>query len=418
MTDCEIYNPPSRTSLVTDGILVYNSISDIQNNNIHNNGYGIALLNNSQSTITGKKEFVTEEETQRIKNNFYNQVIIAENCFPTKFEWNSIYNNNLTGTYISYTSECEENEFDISDNYWGGPDDINDNLYPWQCYNYKPIWQIQGQLKDLDMAKVLYDSTMVLISLGSFSQAEAIFKDIILSYPSSKYAVAAIKDLFYLKNVFDQDYQRLQNYYDSTAVHTVQQNLAKLSRFFSNQCDVELGNYQNSINWNDSVLLNPESFEDSIFALIDRDYVYLRMQHETGKSDPLGIPSFVPKTHNDFIIKRDELLDLLKTNDSNAPDVDPPDNEEIQNFKTCLHQNYPNPFKDQTTFSFTLQQDSEVSMCIYDQLGRQVISFPQTFYEKGTHSIDFINDKLSPGVYYYKISVNNKPLDARKLMVL
>jgi hypothetical protein len=56
-------------------------------------------------------------------------------------------------------------------------------------------------------------------------------------------------------------------------------------------------------------------------------------------------------------------------------------------------------------------------MGIYDQLGRQVNSFPQKFYAKGTHSIDFINEKLSPGVYYYKIVINNKPLDTKKLMV-
>ncbi|MCK9398859.1 MAG: T9SS type A sorting domain-containing protein [Bacteroidales bacterium] len=418
VTDCEIYNPPSRTSLVTEGIFVYNSISDIQNNNIHNNGYGIALLNISKSTITGKEESSTEEETQRIKNNIYNQVIISENCFPDKFEWNSIYNNDNSGIYIRYLSECEEDPFEIKNNYWNEEDNLDDHLYPFECYNYKPMWNLQGQLKDLDMAKVLYDSTIVLISLGSFNQAESIFKDIILTYPLSKYAVASIKDLFYLKDIYDNDYQGLQYYYDSIAINTEQHNLAKLSRFFSNQCDVELGNYQDAINWNDSVLLNPESFEDSIFALIDRDYVYLRMQHETGKSDPVGIPSFVPKTHKDFIIKRDELLDLLKNNDSNSAEVDPPDNYENQDFEESLHQNYPNPFKDHTTFSFTLAENSDVSLCIYDQLGRKVMSFPIKFYSKGTHSIDFMNDKLSPGVYFYKILINNKPLDAKKLMVL
>jgi hypothetical protein len=259
--------------------------------------------------------------------------------------------------------------------------------------------------------------SIVLVGSGSFLQAESIYKDIILTYPTSKYAEASVKDLFYLKDVFDQDYQGLQNYFDSVAIATEQQNLGKLANFFSNQCDVELGNYQDAINWNESVLLHPESFEDSIFALIDRDYVYLLMQHETGKSDPMGVLSFVPKTFNEFVVKRDNLLELLKIN-SNSLGIELPDNNENQNFEECLHQNYPNPFKDQTTFSFTLRQDSEVSMCIYDQLGRQVLSFPQTYYEKGTHSIDFINDKLSPGVYYYKISVNNKPLDARKLMVM
>ncbi|MFA4863459.1 MAG: T9SS type A sorting domain-containing protein, partial [Bacteroidales bacterium] len=120
----------------------------------------------------------------------------------------------------------------------------------------------------------------------------------------------------------------------------------------------------------------------------------------------------------DFIIKRDELLDLLKNNDSNSAEVDPPDNYENQDFEESLHQNYPNPFKDHTTFSFTLAENSDVSLCIYDQLGRKVMSFPIKFYSKGTHSIDFMNDKLSPGVYFYKILINNKPLDAKKLMVL
>ena len=278
---------------------------------------------------------------------------------------------------------------------------------------------MHSQLKDDDIAEVLYDSSMVLVDSGLYSQAESIFKNIILTYPSSKYAIASIKNLFYLKDVFDQDYQGLQSYYDSVVIATEQPNLGKVSNFFSNQCDVELGNYQNAINWNDSVLVNPELFEDSIFALIDRDYVYLLSQHESGKSDPLIIvPSFVPKTFKDFIVKRDNLLDLLKIDNSSSLGIELPYTDEYQDFEECLHQNYPNPFKDQTTFSFTLLQDSEVTMCIYDEFGRKVLNFPKKCYAKGTHSIDFINDKLSPGVYFYKISVNNKPENARKLMIL
>lgn len=78
---------------------------------------------------------------------------------------------------------------------------------------------------------------------------------------------------------------------------------------------------------------------------------------------------------------------------------------------------YPNPFKDKTTISFTIHMDSEVSISIYDQLGREVHYFQKMLYQKGTHSLDFINDKLSPGVYFYSIFVNSQPFDTRKFII-
>jgi hypothetical protein len=420
--NCEIYSLPNRTGTIMEGLCIYNSLINIDKNYIHDNGYGIFILNNSESydnNITGDGGATEEEDTQRIKNNTYSQIIMSEDCFPAKFEHNCIYNDNDQGNYLKYISECSEEQFDISDNYWGEDEvELNDHLDPFQCFKCTSIWNLQGQLKDLDMAEMLYDSSIVLINDGSLSQAEAVFHAIITTYPSSVFAVSSIKNLYYLKKLSGQGYQNLKYYYDSLYVSTEMHNLVKLSRFFSNQCDVELGNYADAINWNDSVLLNPDTFEDSIFALIDRDYVYLKMQHENGKFDPLGIPSFVPKTYKAYVIKRNQLLDLLKTNDTDSNGEEPPDANGNQDFETVLHQNYPNPFNDQTTFSFSLAEDSDVSLIIYDQLGRKAHSFPIKFYEKGTQTIDFMNDKLAPGVYYYKISINNKPLGARKLMVL
>jgi hypothetical protein len=78
----------------------------------------------------------------------------------------------------------------------------------------------------------------------------------------------------------------------------------------------------------------------------------------------------------------------------------------------------PNPFKNQTMFSFVLLSGSEVSISIYDQLGRKVMTYPNKYYAEGTHSIEFMNDKLSPGMYFLEITIDKKTTNSRKLIIL
>jgi hypothetical protein len=67
--------------------------------NIHNNGFGIAIYDNSATNVEGVADFISEDETQIIKNNEYYQLSISDGCFPTKIKWNSIYNKNGEGNF-------------------------------------------------------------------------------------------------------------------------------------------------------------------------------------------------------------------------------------------------------------------------------------------------------------------------------
>jgi hypothetical protein len=218
--------------------------------------------------------------------------------------------------------------------------------------------------------------------------------------------------------IYNQDYQGLQDYYDSVGTFSEFPSIHKLMGFFSNRCDIELGNYQSAINWNDSIILQPESMEDSIFAVIDRDYIYMLMQHENLNSKSIFIPAYVPRTFKDFIVKRDDLLTFLLTSNVNSLGIDDPNEIENSKFENCLNQNFPNPFRDKTTFTFTLNEEAQVSIIIFDQLGRQIVKLPGKYCEKGTNSIDFVNGNLSPGIYYYQIAINDKIAGAQKLLVL
>ncbi|HEX7070807.1 MAG TPA: T9SS type A sorting domain-containing protein, partial [Rhodothermales bacterium] len=69
-----------------------------------------------------------------------------------------------------------------------------------------------------------------------------------------------------------------------------------------------------------------------------------------------------------------------------------------------LHGNYPNPFIPSTTIRFDLAAPAEVSVAVYDVLGRRVLSVPGMTMAAGvdqTIRVDAFG--LSSGVYFYQV---------------
>ncbi|MCH7859034.1 MAG: T9SS type A sorting domain-containing protein, partial [Candidatus Marinimicrobia bacterium] len=53
----------------------------------------------------------------------------------------------------------------------------------------------------------------------------------------------------------------------------------------------------------------------------------------------------------------------------------------------ALHQNYPNPFNPSTTLRFDLSVASDVTMIVYDLLGREVVRLVEDQLQPGTHQV-------------------------------
>jgi len=68
-----------------------------------------------------------------------------------------------------------------------------------------------------------------------------------------------------------------------------------------------------------------------------------------------------------------------------------------------LSQNYPNPFNPSTTISYSIPNDSYVTLKVYDVLGNEVASLVDEQKQNGTFDIHFSASTLSSGVYYYKL---------------
>jgi len=72
-----------------------------------------------------------------------------------------------------------------------------------------------------------------------------------------------------------------------------------------------------------------------------------------------------------------------------------------------LNQNFPNPFNPQTTISYSVAQESNVVIRVFDILGKEVAKLLNEGKKAGVYNIQFNASKLSSGMYFYTIQANS-----------
>ncbi|MDH3267915.1 MAG: PQQ-dependent sugar dehydrogenase [Ignavibacteria bacterium] len=93
-----------------------------------------------------------------------------------------------------------------------------------------------------------------------------------------------------------------------------------------------------------------------------------------------------------------------------APTVTSVENEATVN-DYSLEQNYPNPFNPATIIKYNLPEDSEVTIRIYDSLGKEIDSITTGFQQKGTYKKTWSAEGFASGVYYVKMNAQSLSSD-------
>jgi len=70
----------------------------------------------------------------------------------------------------------------------------------------------------------------------------------------------------------------------------------------------------------------------------------------------------------------------------------------------ALMQNYPNPWSETTTVTFTLPEDCEIILGIYDISGRLVKEVLNGYYRSGEHQLTLNNSQMNSGVYILRLA--------------
>jgi chitinase len=90
-------------------------------------------------------------------------------------------------------------------------------------------------------------------------------------------------------------------------------------------------------------------------------------------------------------------------------------NSTVKDF--ALNQNYPNPFNPSTVISFEVKKAAVVTITLFNNLGMEVSSVVNKFYNAGNYEVNFNAESLSAGTYYYRLTSGDYS-ETKKMILL
>ncbi|MBN1968570.1 MAG: T9SS type A sorting domain-containing protein [Candidatus Delongbacteria bacterium] len=91
--------------------------------------------------------------------------------------------------------------------------------------------------------------------------------------------------------------------------------------------------------------------------------------------------------------------------------------DEVIPSETTLAQNYPNPFNPVTNISFFNKNNGNVKLSVFNVQGELVATLVNGNFVSGLHTVNFDASALNSGVYYYRLTADNKSITRKMILV-
>jgi len=378
-----------------------------------------------------------DQHTQLIEENTISQCIFSYGSFPYAFHYN-VLKDLSTGNkpfikavdYEEIIPDTNQNRglkgnllFNVEYNCWREDSDPTDRLLPIGAYNWDPTWcPGGGHLKSDEIPETMFYQAVNSIEEGNYQEAESGFKQIIAEYPENKYAQASLKGLFGLNPALqDTNYTIVKAYYDSLAMNPGDSLLGKTAEWLSIHCNIRDKQYQQAINSLDSIIINPGTLEDSVFALIDLSYVFNEANDSSGLKVALVTkhPEVIPESNMKYVMQRKEWIELLLISDNSSALGSITENELDEDLKPGkISSIHPNPSSSNFSIDYSLNKKGLISLSILSSSGQTLVEIQKGVLEKGEYQ-EMISDlELSIGIYFIKLSIDKIIIDAGKLIII
>ena len=99
------------------------------------------------------------------------------------------------------------------------------------------------------------------------------------------------------------------------------------------------------------------------------------------------------------------------------------DNNALLPVAFSVSQNFPNPFNPTTNISFSLPDAGRVKLAIYNLLGQEIATLASGDMDPGVYRVvwnatDKMGQKVSTGMYFYRLTVDNRVVATKKMLLL
>jgi plastocyanin len=82
-----------------------------------------------------------------------------------------------------------------------------------------------------------------------------------------------------------------------------------------------------------------------------------------------------------------------------------------------VDQNYPNPFNPSTRITYSLAQNSSVSLKVFNAIGEEVATLVKGFQTSGIHDVSFDGTSLPTGIYLYRLEAEGSVVTKRLVLL-
>jgi hypothetical protein len=177
----------------------------------------------------------------------------------------------------------------------------------------------------------------------------------------------------------------------------------------SDLCLVSAEEYITAINKFDEIVQQNPNTDLALYRQIDALTTSLLMPQDSSlNKGTLGKYSV-----NNLSEYNNKLSELLKTRGKSGLEFE----QTLLPTEYTLYQNYPNPFNPITNIKYDLSNATDVSLIIYDILGRKVKELVNNKQQAGRYDVQFDAWNLASGVYIYQL-IADKYINSKKMILL
>ena len=374
------------------------------NNTVHENGAKIMLALGGWGQCWG---FASSISTPELREIFIDNIISICETYGydgIDIDWEQPSNVTEKNNLTSFVAELRE---------------AFDSIYPdWIISMAVPVSNWSGQHYDFAQLKqyVTFFNAMTYDIHGSWT-SDAGHNSPLYQSPPGDPDGSVSTGINYLKNTRGVEAQKLNvgipfygKEYNTTDINEPFTGDV-VSRLY-NEYHGLIGNGWNYI-WDNSGQV-PYLQNDSQTKIITiEDSLSVSLKSEYAIANNLG-GLMIWSLGSDYIEGGQKLIQSMKYNYLNSDDDPNPDTYSISIL------NYPNPFNDRTNFRYTLQENSDVSIIIYNLKGSIVKNLVNEYQTKGPRIVSWnattVNSgPISAGVYLYQIKAGKNTVTKKTI---